>query len=507
MNRQTLLFCENYRKEIERLDLPARYPDVAVAFFSPRCGLPPEDWRSVKKTIAKDLLPGTLHIASGSCISGVPGAFRGIFRQHNCILDHCLHVIANPSLVDFYMQQGYYLVTPGWLAHWPRRIAQWGMDAHTARDFFRESARAVLLLDTGIDPSAEANLKKFCEFTELSAKRIPVGLEYLDLVTSNTILKNRHTRGGPAGRDDSADSRQELAGFFMALDLLNELARQQTEEHVIDSIQDIFFMLFAPRAVVFRRAGTSGAAGNPGRSRMDGRTDGFVLPVSGQTGLLGEIDVSDLAHPEYMDRYRKLAESIVDICGLAIENARNYQEIRHLSNTDGLTGLANRRLLEEHLQREWRRMKRHEAPLAIVMADIDFFKEYNDHYGHQAGDDCLKKVARLLAGYCGRPGDLAARYGGEEFLLVLPGIDADGAARMAEAIRAAVMGQKLPHAYSGCAGHVTVSLGVAAVIPADGDSVEELIAEADEAMYRAKQTGRNRVCLNGPRQPGNLPGV
>lgn len=167
------------------------------------------------------------------------------------------------------------------------------------------------------------------------------------------------------------------------------------------------------------------------------------------------------------------------------------RELRHLSSTDGLTGLANRRLFDEVLASEWARARRHHEPLALLMLDIDFFKKYNDRYGHLAGDDCLRRVAGQIRSALHRAGDLAARYGGEEFAVIAPGIDAEGALALAEGIRQAIEGQAIPHA-DAPGGSVTVSIGVALLIPAE-EAPQILIAQADRALYQAKSNGRNRV--------------
>lgn len=171
------------------------------------------------------------------------------------------------------------------------------------------------------------------------------------------------------------------------------------------------------------------------------------------------------------------------------------RELEALSATDGLTGLANRRRLDEVLGNELRRAMRSSAPLAVAMLDVDFFKKYNDHYGHQAGDICLRRVAGVLREGCHRAGDLAARYGGEEFVLVAPETDLAGALAMAETLRAAVEALRLPHVESEF-GHVTVSIGVAALHPDAGHHADLLLSMADRAMYRAKLQGRNRVAAS-----------
>lgn len=167
-------------------------------------------------------------------------------------------------------------------------------------------------------------------------------------------------------------------------------------------------------------------------------------------------------------------------------------ELQRLSMTDGLTGLANRRFLNETLVREWRRCLRLKKSMSVVMIDVDFFKKYNDGYGHQMGDDCLKRVAGEVARAAPRPGDLAARYGGEEFMLVLGETEEDGARWVAQRIAQHVMGLRLTHEDSPH-GIVTVSCGVSSVYPGDDKTVEQLVKAADAALYVAKQEGRNAV--------------
>ena len=167
-------------------------------------------------------------------------------------------------------------------------------------------------------------------------------------------------------------------------------------------------------------------------------------------------------------------------------------ELQKLAALDGLTGIANRRRFDEVMKTEWQRGQRDGRPLSLLLCDIDFFKSYNDTYGHPAGDLCLKKTAAVLTEHLKRPADLAARYGGEEFAIVLPETALEGALVVADACRAQL--EKLALENTGAAlGLVTMSIGVASVVPAPGGGPEELIARADKALYAAKHGGRNRV--------------
>ena len=176
------------------------------------------------------------------------------------------------------------------------------------------------------------------------------------------------------------------------------------------------------------------------------------------------------------------------------------EALTRMTLVDGLTGIANRRWFDDVLEREWRRAARNGVALGLIMLDIDFFKSYNDAYGHLAGDDCLRRVAGALAAAVRRPGDLAARYGGEEFAVVLPQTDAVGALAVAEELRERIEALGIVHVPSSVSDHVTVSLGVASVVPDGDDRWLGIIAAADRALYRAKHEGRNRVC--GEPAPG-----
>ncbi|WP_368644080.1 diguanylate cyclase [Castellaniella ginsengisoli] len=168
------------------------------------------------------------------------------------------------------------------------------------------------------------------------------------------------------------------------------------------------------------------------------------------------------------------------------------QRLVGLSLTDGLTGLANRRHFDEVLAREGDRSRRERRPMSLLMLDVDWFKSYNDQYGHPAGDVVLCQVARVLLESVRRPGDLAARYGGEEFAVILPGLDVEAARNLAGQIRARVEALAIPHAH-GLSGRVTISIGVAEMDLDDAHAAETLVGQADAALYRAKDNGRNRV--------------
>lgn len=177
---------------------------------------------------------------------------------------------------------------------------------------------------------------------------------------------------------------------------------------------------------------------------------------------------------------------------------QSNRALERLANSDGLTQIANRRCFSDVLYQEWKRCQREQAPLSLILCDIDFFKLYNDHYGHLAGDDCLRQVAQAIQQSARRPADLAARYGGEEFAIILPGTTAEGALQVAAQIQAALAMLNLLHVRSPINNLVTLSIGIATFVSTPEFAPDDLIAAADQALYNAKATGRNRYCSYQP---------
>jgi diguanylate cyclase (GGDEF)-like protein/PAS domain S-box-containing protein len=170
------------------------------------------------------------------------------------------------------------------------------------------------------------------------------------------------------------------------------------------------------------------------------------------------------------------------------------RELEVLSYRDSLTGIANRRMFDTIYPVEWAKARETGEPLSLVVADIDYFKQYNDHYGHVQGDECLRGVARALDAGASRPGDLCVRLGGEEFVLLLPNTDADTARDVAERCRKLLRQREIPHARSGVGRLVTVSLGIGTIVPGAEDAPDVFLDRIDRRLYQAKSAGRDRIC-------------
>ena len=211
--------------------------------------------------------------------------------------------------------------------------------------------------------------------------------------------------------------------------------------------------------------------------------DGHLIPVR-LSGQIVEIDGENYIWSSVEDiSDRKQAEEKL---------ACLYKEMEQLSFQDGLTGIANRRMFDLALDKEWKRAQRDRTPLTLILLDIDHFKQYNDYYGHLQGDECLKQIAKALNGVSKRAIDLIGRYGGEEFFLLLPETNEIQAVQLAEQCFSAIKQQKLLHATSTVSDVVTVSAGIHTTIPLEEFQSSTLIEAADKLLYQAKQKGRNR---------------
>jgi diguanylate cyclase (GGDEF)-like protein/PAS domain S-box-containing protein len=223
----------------------------------------------------------------------------------------------------------------------------------------------------------------------------------------------------------------------------------------------------------------------------------LVVPIPQAEKLWGLLVAQQCSSPRKWQSFEiNLLQQLAVQAAIAIQQSELYHQVQHLATSDSLTQVANRRRFDDYLKQEWQRLAREKLPLSLILVDVDFFKAYNDTYGHLAGDQCLQKIAKAMRQALKRSSDLVARYGGEEFAVILPNTPLAGAICVAEEIWAQVKALKIAHPGSQVSEYVTLSLGVVSTVPFHEFSPATLITAADQALYQAKTSGRDQVCAS-----------
>jgi diguanylate cyclase (GGDEF)-like protein len=303
-----------------------------------------------------------------------------------------------------------------------------------------------------------------------------------------------------AGAIASAQLYEELKQRARLMEMMSEVSRTALEATDLQELLDRVTRYIRERFPLITVSIERQPVASSGPEHL-------VIPIRFHDQLLGSLSLEsaspDVFTPASVLAFEAFADQIAGAFHMASVNERLAETTRHLasaietlhriSTQDGLTGVSNRRHFDETLAIEWRRAARSRAPLSLLMLDIDYFKPFNDTSGHQAGDECLRRVADMLCECVQRAGDLVSRYGGEEFAILLPETDAGHALEIATRLRERIEAMALPHPSSPL-GHVTVSIAVASVLPPrDGSGAGDFLRVADAALYDAKRQGRNRV--------------
>jgi diguanylate cyclase (GGDEF)-like protein len=395
-------------------------------------------------------------------------------------------------------------------AHGAQVLAAHGIDAEARTTFVgelavlqlrREEAGAVLRLAQQANPQMAGRISSF-------------GRQFDEAIGEVREIVNNDIAGASFGTDaarylimtTAAIDRGYDQTLSLLLPLLNELLAARIEEMQMQRFRSAllagpaFLLLF-----MYLAAGACLAVMSSIRSLRDGAermaNGDFLTPIE----LPARDELRHVA-TSFNHMGAQLSRRDQEAHQHADELKTLNRQLETLSTTDGLTGIANRRHFDAVLASEWSRAARLQQPLALAMIDVDWFKQYNDHYGHLEGDECLRQVALVLASCVRRAGDLAARYGGEEFAFIAPNCDAQQARQLAVKIQQAFAEMMLPHQRSEF-GRVTVSVGLASLVPQPGDTPHCLVREADQALYQAKEQGRNRaICQPGHRQVTELTG-
>lgn len=531
--------CGYLRRELGAVLALGDFPDVDGTGFTPQCTQAGGKFGALKAVNVSAQGAETTLVIGGSCVAGGVPVADGAAKIRHLVLQQCFYPIMPPEFVEHLQAQGAYVITPGWLKGWRRQLERWGFDKETAREFFRESATRLVLLDTLVLPEASQMLAEFAEYLGLPSERIAVGTEYFRSFLRSHVLEWRLE----CAKRSNDQTLQQLADYALAMLMTETLARRVDSVQVLAALSRLFQMLCDPKELNYVQVDEAGAGSlwqlYPEPHPVDDAAklarlwpnfpadgplgDGFLFRISYEGKTMGVLHVDQLAHPERRDHYVNVGYLVVPICGLALNNSRAFEklqlaevslqrvneELALRATTDALTQVHNRRSYDDRFTNEWRRASRSSDPLSLILADVDHFKHYNDTYGHPKGDDCLVEVARAMSSQLSRAGDFLARYGGEEFVVLLPSTDQKRALNVAERMRRAVAALEIPHDGSPVCNHVTLSMGVASLVVTPHRSPEVLMKAADDALYQAKHRGRDRVvsaCWESPAAYGGTRG-
>ncbi len=509
-----VLVCEDLEKEVRAALEGGDFSDLMVLAFSCTCEQPPEGWPEVQVAGAERGI-----WLLGPCCPSTPSPVpKGVRVVH---LEECAHLFLSPPLAARYKAQGGLLLTCGRVRRWLAQIERSGQGEDMARRLVGSVPTGLLLLDSGLDPACHDHLERLAGLLGLPAERLPVGLEHLRLYLAGLLwpwqLRQEQSRSQAA----LSEAIRRSADHATALDLIGNLSRMMSEREAIRSIVEVFTLLFAPTQLVYLPLfnGQPGALIHvyPREAPVDREVvlhflqdqrecawlddrDGFFLRIEHQEECLGLLLAEGLAMPQYREHFLYLARIVGRVCGLAVANARTFQrmkeaeaKVRHLAYHDSLTGLPNRIFFRERLAAALAQARRHERRLALLMMDLDGFKQVNDTLGHAAGDQLLAQVGQRLSSLV-RQEDLVARMGGDEFVVLLTEIrEAEDAGLVARRI---VESLKRPFSLDGEVVRVGVSIGIA-LFPEEGQDADTLLRHADMAMYQVKESRSGGYRLYG----------
>lgn len=411
--------CHGFTKEVRQSIAAEGWTDVVALEFPSRCGRPPLTWEEMRALLPAEC--GQILVFGRACLCGLgtpPVDFPPVRLLPQ---EQCFHLVAGPSLVSGALADGGYLMTPGWLADWPRHLGDLGFKAEEAGEFFKDFARELVLFDTGVDAESAKHLGDFARVVGLPAKSLAVGLDHIRLLLARLVLEWRVQEAERGTREGARRHARELADHVSAMDLLAQLAQSQRESEAVSTMENIFRMLFAPSSWHYLRVERGQLMPD-----ADVPTDvlarletldapyawtpsgqGFMLRIEWGERLLGLICLDGLAFPEHRERYVNLALSMTGVCALSIENARTRKRlveaekmaslavmvagVAHEINTPVGVGLT----AASDLQRQSTRLAQRFAERCMTQSDL---QSYLDRALAEAGliRSNLERIAALV---------------------------------------------------------------------------------------------------------------
>lgn len=365
----SILVCEHFLREVTTVVAEEGFDDVGVIALPARCGHPGLTWEEI--TAACDRPCDRAHVVGCACIATLdqPPAGREPIRLHR--LEQCFHLVACRGLVDGYLREGAYLLTPGWLARWRDHLREWGFDRQGAQEFFAETVTRLILLDTGVNPESPGHLREFAQHAGRPFEIVPVGLDHVRLVLTRLVLEWRLERQQTKAAAELGRSRRQTSEYAMAMDLVNRLAETLSEDEVVGRMLELFTTLFAPEELYYLpwidgKPGELRVAISPaGRETADpaavrsnltlsdaehARSEsgkGLLLRIALRGETLGMVKLDHIAFPDYSEHYLNLAIAIAPVCALAIHHARAFRQVKQAEEQIAISLREKEMLLRE----------------------------------------------------------------------------------------------------------------------------------------------------------------
>ena len=347
-NKLCFLACKNFEKELQAVVESEQFDGVKAVAFSSRCSTSSAKWDELKSIADAIEDCNTFHVLGGCCISGLENGGEKIEKFHFHKMSQCFHLFADQNLIDDYIRKGFYLLTSGFLENWQNWIDEQGFDKELAQEFFNESQKHLLLLDTGVGEDSFQLLREFADFVGRPSQVTRVGLGFFRLLVTKTVRGWRMENEKKLLSVKLNNARKQSSEYAMALDLLGSLAQTRSEVETVQKILDTFDMLFAPKNLYYLPL----KGEKPGKIQQSASSSpsdcesiqhrlthfakeyawtesgsGFTLKIRRGNKILGALEADGITFPEYKEHYLNLALAIVDICGLVIDNANAYQQI------------------------------------------------------------------------------------------------------------------------------------------------------------------------------------
>lgn len=356
MNRELILqVCEHFARELHAILETSDFPQVSLHVFPARCGFPPLTKEELAHAPAGDNVD--TECIGSCCLKNMNEEGAG---EHIRRLDFCFRLLVPGELVEHYMQQGAYLVTPGWLEHWKRHVQQWGGSRDVLREMFAETTKQILLLDTGLYPNSNDLLRDFAEYLGLPAQALPVGIDYLRLYVNNMITRWMKANCEASSHAMQAARQQDVALYAMALDLLGSLPVLESREDVFEKIVEVLTLLFGSTQInalafvdgfaerVWCSAPDEADEGEVWDRLIEyedkvGYTEnkrGFYFKVNDTEDTLLTIELQECAVPKNIPRYMNLCDALSGVFALAVTNGRTYEKLKEaLDKVETLRGI------------------------------------------------------------------------------------------------------------------------------------------------------------------------